>query len=312
MKNHHFPQVLLLGNGLNRAYGGDSWDLLLEKMKRNSRIPKGTRLKLPMPLQAVLLTDDQVDVTLNDVHGSLYGELASKEHCRRLSDLLEMGADHILTTNYSYELELAGLRQNCLSDAELKKILRHTDAVKRAEGKYLLHTYNEVRLGGTEHKIWHIHGEARKPQSMILGHYGYAALLQRLCNHFVAQSNRYQKEQQAGVPCHITSWADAFLLGDVYVLGFGFDVSEIDLWWLLNRKKREKADTGAVHYFSPAFQATGGLDEKCELLRVLGVKLHDCGVTVPSGGTKEERGEAFRRFYPLAIGEIRSMIQSEA
>ena len=63
---------------------------------------------------------------------------------------------------------------------------------------------------------------------------------------------------------------DAFILGDVYILGFGFDLSEFDLWWLLNRKFNEKADHGHVYYLEPKSPV---LDEKLELLKLLEVEV---------------------------------------
>ena len=36
----------------------------------------------------------------------------------------------------------------------------------------------------------------------------------------------------------IQSWIDLFFISDVHVVGYGFDMSEIDLWWILNRRIR--------------------------------------------------------------------------
>ena len=35
-------------------------------------------------------------------------------------------------------------------------------------------------------------------------------------------------------------WLDYFILGDVWSVGFGLDVSEFDVWWAIERKAREK------------------------------------------------------------------------
>ena len=36
----------------------------------------------------------------------------------------------------------------------------------------------------------------------------------------------------------LRSWLDYFMLGDVHIVGLGMALSEMDLWWLVNCKKR--------------------------------------------------------------------------
>ena len=84
-----------------------------------------------------------------------------------------------MTTNYTYELEQAALHPGKISKSKIKAMMHHTEGSKIAEGKYLLHTYNRAVVSGHHNRIWHIHGEARKPDSMILGHYYYGKLLRR-------------------------------------------------------------------------------------------------------------------------------------
>lgn len=190
--------------------------------------------------------------------------------------MLSKGFDEILTTNYSYELELAAL--NCdrfSSDNRLKNMSTHTCEVKKSEAKYMLHTYNSVNYSGSENHIWHIHGEARKPNSMILGHYYYANYLCRLKEISDKRKNIYQMNQRDNKETIINSWFDAFVMGDVYIIGFGFSLSELDLWWLLNRKKREKANHGRVYFY----EIVGSKPEeyaqkaKYELLKAMGCEV---------------------------------------
>ena len=142
---------------------------------------------------------------------------------------------------------------------------------------------------------------------MILGHYYYGNLLRAISEELDVARERHFLQQQSG-EAEVRSWADAFLLGDVYSLGFGFDVSEVDLWWLLNRKKRERAETGDTWYFAPREHMSGKtINEKEELLRVLGVEVCHCGSRRPVGGPLERSG-GFREFYQLAIEEIRALM----
>ena len=308
MRNYAHPQVLLLGNGINRAFGGGSWGQLIREITVNRNLPEDCVLHLPMPLRAILVTEDTMDVRLREVRETLYGVLGDPGHVEMLRALLEMDFDHILTTNFSYELEMAARPEGAVREQDLIRMMRHTDARKTAEAKYLLHTYGDLDWAGRTTKVWHVHGEGRKPDSMILGHYYYANLLEKLMTYLRREGDRFRHEQERGLPLTVKSWADPFLIGDVYVLGFGYDVSEFDLWWLLNRKKKERAETGETHFFAPAELDDSGINEKEELLKVLGVQVHHCGEPRPDGSPLE-RSLGFRRFYGKAMAQIGELME---
>ena len=302
------PQVLLLGNGVNRAFGGGSWGQLIRDISCNPDLPEGCELHLPMPLRAILVTGDTVGVQLRRAGSILYGKLGDPGHTDMLRTLLELDFDHILTTNFSYELEASAQPDAEISDALLRQLMRHTDGCRHAEAKYLFYTYNLVSWHERETPVWHIHGEGRKPESMILGHYYYANLLEKISAYVKSEASRCRRELERGGMPRIRSWADAFLFGDVYVLGFGFDVSEFDLWWLLNRKKHE-AGAGRTWFFAPAERlGENRINEKEELLRVLGTQLRHCG-SLRADGTPIERSLGFRAFYERAMDEIRTLIR---
>ena len=42
-----------------------------------------------------------------------------------------------------------------------------------------------------------------------------------------------------GMEMECQGWLDYFLMGDVHAVGFGFDLSEFDIWWAIERKSRE-------------------------------------------------------------------------
>lgn len=42
---------------------------------------------------------------------------------------------------------------------------------------------------------------------------------------------------RAGIS-EIKSWIDLFFCSDVYIVGYGLDYSDIDLWWILNIRNR--------------------------------------------------------------------------
>ena len=82
-KTERRPQVLLLGNGLNQAYGASSWDQLMKTLSIRTDLPD--KLSIPRPLQAVLVTNDTVDTTMKRHANALYGG-ASLYRLRSYSD----------------------------------------------------------------------------------------------------------------------------------------------------------------------------------------------------------------------------------
>ena len=298
METRKYPQVLLLGNGLNRAYAGAGWGDLIKEIQTNEKIdPASAEFKnAPFPLQAVLATDDTVDRSIKSNRKLFCGLEDISNLNPLLIRLLTAGFDHILTTNYSYELERAANSRIHYDGKGCEKTVRHTDIVSRAETKYLLHTYNEISFQEHTNRIWHIHGEARKPDSIILGHYYYGKQLFKIQEILNQLKNEQQDREANREPIYIQSWVDAFIMGDVYILGYGFDWSEMDLWWLLNRKKREKASHGKTFFYS---MSDG--DIKHDLLRSYGAEI--CNLDYWDKPTD------YKQFYEKAIGDIENRLK---
>ncbi len=297
------PQIILIGNGINQAYGGISWSELLSKIcVRNDYYTEA--LTSPMPLQAILLTNDNIKDALRNNKEAFYGEIRSPEQEQALLSLLDMDADDILTTNYSYELEAAAIGEKTVSDSHLRRMNERT--CDKTELRYLLHTYSRVPYKEHSIRVWHIHGESRKPDSMILGHYWYGNQLSRIKAELDERKNSYTFRQTHGFEISYNSWIDSFILGDVYVLGFGFDTSEFDLWWLLNRKKREKAKKGKVFFYEPASEKSR---EKQDLLRLLDVEV----MNLPFDHTIADldKSKAYQEFYSESIQDIRNRITTK-
>lgn len=293
------PKVLLVGNGLNRVYGGASWASLLAKINRTDFTAADVQF-MPFPMQAVLLSNDHVDVSLKDLRRELSRCELHPWLRVQLEKLLAMDFDCILTTNFTYELECAADPDFLKSDAHRRRMMRHTEAVEKAETRFMLHTYYEIPTPSGPRPLFHIHGEAAKVDSVILGHYYYGNLLFR-ANEYLTQRGRggYLRAQRGGRGFPVLSWLDYFILGDVYTLGCGLDTSEMDLWWLLCRKKRERANHGEVRFFEPRRAMA---DTKIALLNAYNVKIFPLGMKLLDT-------DGYKVFYELAIDEIRRQLQ---
>ena len=298
MNFHTIPQVLFLGNGLNLAYSGISWTDLIRKIAKRDDFD-WSRSEMPMPLQAILASDNRIRTSLKIAKEDFRGKIRNEQQMEVLRDLLTMGFDDILTTNYSYELEEAALGKYELTDRQVAKLMRYTS--KNPERNYLLHTYNQVKCGNTENRIWHVHGEIRKTDSMILGHYWYGKLLYKIIEESEKNKDHYARNQKEGKLIERNSWMDSFILGDVYVLGFGFGLSEVDLWWLLNRKQRERAEHGRVYFYELRSEKQR---EKTELLKLMDVEVLDLGFSDTEKTTPDGKPD-YKAFYQAAINDIR-------
>ena len=246
------PKVLLLGNGMNRVFGGG---LLVGPAGEDQPEPDFTadQVKgIPFPMQAVLLSKDHVDVSLHDLQREL-------THCEvhpwlseQLQRLLAMPFDCILTPNFTYEIQCA-VMPDFVDHAP--RYLTHTSAVPLAE-----------RASCSTPIMICPWGSAPCPSSTSTARpacrtrSSWAIITMATCSSAAtdyltrrAPACRYPLWVGGG-EMEALSWLDYFILGDVYSLGFGFDTSEMDLWWLLCRKKRERADHGELYFFRAGAQ----------------------------------------------------------
>ena len=60
------PKVLMMGNGINKAYGFASWDGLIESVRTKdfSALELKGLKRVPYPLQPVILTGDRIDTRM--------------------------------------------------------------------------------------------------------------------------------------------------------------------------------------------------------------------------------------------------------
>lgn len=298
------PRILFLGNGMSRAFGGSSWEDIIREINYT-----GTDLteikKAPFPLQAVIATGDQVDCGTMEIGVKLKKPMGQQMR-EYMEQLVELPFDSILTTNYSYELEEAVDPDFLKGKGRFRTYSAHTSACGRVESQFLLHSC--YHIPGSDHacNIWHIHGEANKPNSMIFGHYYYGNLLFRYQEYLRQRGNAYEENQSRHKELEVRSWLDYFIMADIYVLGCGLDFSEMDLWWLINRKKREKAQTGKLYHFEP-YNSVNHI--KQNLVRAFGGTQISCDTVIDDTQyTEEEREEKYKEFYRRAILEIQEQM----
>lgn len=228
----HPPKVLVLGNGLNRAYEGFSWsEMIADLGYRDFSAPERRAMEtLPYPLQTVIVTGDRVDVKLME-HAKTYDTDLLPEQQALFRCYTDLPWDAILTTNYTFEAEKAISSEFHSSGEEYIPYQMRTREDASEEDIYALFQYYQLPDAPP---IWHIHGDLTQPDSMILGHYYYGNAISRLHHYSKSFTKKIEDSDSRYTP---KSWVDYFLLGDVYIVGLGMDYSESDLWWLVNCKK---------------------------------------------------------------------------
>ena len=212
-----------------------------------------------------------------------------------LERLARLQFDSILTTNYTYEIE------NVFNDhySSLKDKSKYVQKKSETtDGKYLLHYFNRIN---SSPEIWHIHGELRRKSSIILTHDEYARLIHKIIERNKNIGNRYKLHEK---DLNFSSWVDYFILGNLYIIGLGMDFSEFDLWWLLNRRKREKAKCGKIHFFASKKDS----EKVCTAIEKFGASVHRY---TELDNQFFSEGEYFNAFYNKAVDEIENLLNKE-
>lgn len=288
------PNVLLLGNGILKTCAGiegispKGWDECISELSIDNRdLP----LETPYSISATVLAPVK-DKERQNKYIEVFKTLEFKKP-DILKELLNLGFDSILTTNYTYEIENAfSERYNNIMSKNKSKFAKST--VEREQGRFLLHTYNQFE---NSPPIWHIHGELRRKTSIVLTHDEYSRMISHLLTENKLNKNKYEKYRNS---VEYSSWLDYFLMSNLYIFGLGMDFSEFDLWWILNRRMRENAQVGKVTFF----RAKKDSQSVCEALKSMNVMVE------PLDDIDHNREDYYEAFTKRAIKYIKDDMAS--
>lgn len=274
IKYGKIPNILLLGNGISRAFNQVSWDDLLKGISEKSlnKLEEEQLKKVPYPLQPVILTNDCIDVKVKDIATRLIDIEVLSEQAQLIKGFTDLHFDAILTTNYTYDIEKSIDTDFYCKINKNSKYRKSVSDGSKTENQFGMYKYMEVEDGTYTNRVWHIHGEAARPNSMILGHYYYGKLLSKIQQYISTVKRRYEgcKNYKSDFTPH--SWIDYFLLGNVHIVGFGMDFSEMDIWWLINCKKRNAINDSKIYYYEPNMKSEGNYNKNL-LAKAYGVEV---------------------------------------
>lgn len=241
MKNSIF-----FGNGINRLSSRNiSWNALLDNIKEGRRF-QDDRLPNTMIYERIIMERPPIGIDV------LYDEFRVKEEISRLmnsidpceiyTDLFQLDCDNFITTNYDYAF-IESVRN--LPNVKLPIYEFSTEDV------YSIRRLKEIRFEMQLKKdYWQIHGEIRKPATIMLGLDHYCGSIGKIDN-YIKGGYKYQNEHETVSEISMqeklidqtfnkSSWIELFFTSNIHILGFTFDFSEVDLWWILNKRARMK------------------------------------------------------------------------
>lgn len=241
--------VLWLGNGLNRTFEGDSWEKLIMNAakKCDNKLSFDEIKHLPSNMQIVAATNNNVDEEMKSIAEEMKQQGNDIELQNFIQENIVLQNFHaIITTNYTYEIEKALEPQYSIYPANSHRKI--SEDVKDSERRNMLYSFNNFVLDQHKINIWHIHGEACSPKTMIMDNYYYGTRLSKIQTYISKRMPVLKPAYREKLIFQPKSWIDYFLLGEVYVCGFGLDLSELDFWWLVCCKKKHFPDTKITIY----------------------------------------------------------------
>jgi len=319
--------ILLIGNGPNRLSTDDySWKSIINQLSHlaGKTIDFGNK-PLPLVFEELVLIgifrelkfhkkryQSMIEINLRNHLASLIKTLKSNSvHSR----MINIGFRHILTTNYDYCFENSALNKN-----NEQTIPAWIENHLYQEKKYSLFRRNLIHTVNGDIFVWHIHGEANIPRSLILGYDQYVNHLNHLINYLSVPNKQKRLDKQelyspflqhntnyenSGSPY---SWIDLFLNRDLHIVGLSLDYSEIALWWLLSFKARmyvknfyvkNNIPIGKTYYYV-LYDNLGEIDQqKIHLLESMGVKIININI---------DRG--FEKGYHSLMSELKRKLRS--
>ncbi|MCQ2256635.1 MAG: SIR2 family protein [Bacteroidaceae bacterium] len=269
------PQTLFIGNGFNRNQSDDfEWSQVLNT---------GTELIVPRNLPYTHLYEklylpsteefferkDETEFKAGIIRhlDNLMSKFPYEQFPEKYLNLFDgeyCPYQNIITTNYDYGIERA-----------LEHIGYIFQYEKNREEKYSTYRRKCYKKGEQTVIVWHIHGEGHgkgdSPKSIMLGYDHYCATTSRIQSYvkngvvrnYVVNKELKEKHRETKIhympfimeeqgrnwdPASITTWIDTFFFSDMHIIGFGMDFSEIDIWWILNKRKRYLTDESSSHY----------------------------------------------------------------
>jgi len=296
--------TIFFGNGINRLSASNiSWNDVLTKIKGSRKFEDNTlpntmiyeRIVLEKPAKHIDVLHDEFEVKekIADFMGSV------EEH-EFYSTMYDLNAQNYLTTNYDY--------------AFIKTIIGRDDINTPIHEYSLEDVYSIRRLkrisNAHEQKkhFWQIHGEIGKPATIMLGLDHYCGSIGKIDGYIKGRYNYRVDKKQINEESLVdkfenysftnSSWVELFFTTDVHIFGFSLDYSEIDLWWIINKRARMLRSELKNHLKNKIVFYTNRIDDqKKALLNIMNVEVQM--IKVPDSPTE------YSEFYNILFKSLK-------
>lgn len=228
--------TLFFGNGLNQIGNEDySWNNILEELKTSDKFENAN---MPNTLIYERILSQSAE------HISLSERSSVKEHIalkmknlkpnKLYEDITKLNFSNFITTNYDSTLEksTSGVYTvNDSSNEKLYSIRRNKVFSKDDQPKF---------------KLWQIHGYIDRPSTIMLGYNHYCGSVGKIDSYLKGtyrdsdgkKINNSIDEKIEQSQYDNISWIELFFNSNIFIIGFSLDYSEIDLWWIINKRER--------------------------------------------------------------------------
>ena len=235
--------TLVLGNGLIYSLykNATSWGGLLEG-KEELNISNYTLLYEARRIEKKE-SDDSVKGT---IYKTLSGQISKeniKKGIRGISSfgeyLRKNNINNIITTNMDKGIETLLCEKNGYKTVEGGPKGGSSETIYSIRRKLMF------EKDGHTVSVWKIHGDIDSLKSMSFGYDQYCGQLSKIEAYVKGEysaanikcAGRMKEKVENGEYDGI-SWLELFFNTNVYIAGLGLDFSEIDLWWVLNKRYR--------------------------------------------------------------------------
>lgn len=261
--------TILYGNGLNLLSQPEkTWEKLLKELfeKNGNDLIIGHK-PYPMVYEELFLKNDFLELKDEEqVKNEVIKFIKQNKVNEFYKMLSEFGLKNYLTTNYDFTLE------------EQFKTEGHEWKYNGKEKKYSVFTY--MKIEGTDTKVWHIHGNAVKENTIQLGFDHYCSATRKVIAYTVGElthgTNKILpivKKLKTEDLFDNLSWIELFFTTDIHIIGLSMDYSETDLWWLLERRARyikgKSAGNNKIYYYDIQNENS---ESKKQLMTAFGVE----------------------------------------
>lgn len=240
--------TLMLGNGFNHSLFSKAieWKSLYDDNDTIINDYHNNTLLYEMRLIQEHQSDNQYKRNLVDKLRTYTSITKLKKRARNVDSFGELlqthGIQNIITTNYDKGIENILCYKNGYVET-------WPDNIDKDLGEKIYSIRRNILLkkGSNVIKVWKIHGDIDSIPSISLGFDQYCGSIAKIDSYLkgkyhsstyaVENSIMMQNKCESGEFSDV-SWIDLFFSSNVYIACFGMDFSEIDIWWLINKRSR--------------------------------------------------------------------------